>query len=78
MTTTTKTLEHSSEQLMEQIVDPDNLLGALSRFFFAFVAVNVTTAVRSVRELRGTCVALTVEPCNVWNDRPILQSCLAN
>ena len=25
MTTTTKTLEHSSEQLMEKIVDPDNL-----------------------------------------------------
>ena len=25
MTTTTKTLEHSSEQLMEEIVDPDNL-----------------------------------------------------
>jgi RNA-directed DNA polymerase len=28
MTTTTKTLEHSSEQLMEKIVDPDNLESA--------------------------------------------------
>jgi RNA-directed DNA polymerase len=31
MTTTTKTLEHSSEQLMEKIVDPDNLVKAWNK-----------------------------------------------
>ena len=31
MTTSTKTLEHSSDQLMEQIVDPDNLVKAWNK-----------------------------------------------
>ena len=31
MTTATKTLEHSSDQLMEQIVDPDNLVKAWNK-----------------------------------------------